>query len=190
LFWHGGVGLAPRRYPWHPYVDERQEIYRFDCSGMAEWVLHQAAPTAARAREWGVGGRPLARDYQRRIAAIPPGSERRGWRRIARVEDAAAGDLIAWKKPDIVRSPNSGHVAFILLPPLRVPGRDGTFLVRVADSSSLLHDDDTRVGRTGFGLGTILLVADPVSGAPVAYGWSGLKWRTFETDTAIGRPLG
>jgi hypothetical protein len=168
-------------------VDERKGIYRFDCSGMVEWVLRQAAPTATRAREWGVGGRPLARDYLRRIAAVPPGVERPGWRRIERVQDAAPGDVIAWRKPDIVRSPNSGHVAFVVLPPVRVPGQEGAFLLRIADSSSLLHDADTRVGRSGFGLGTILLLTDPASGAPIAYGWSGLKWRTFDTDIAIGR---
>jgi hypothetical protein len=176
--------MTDSTYAHGTYVDERRGIYRFDCSGMVEWVLGQATPAAR------IGGRPLARDYQRLIAAIPPGSERRGWRRIPRVDDAAPGDLIAWRKPDIVRSRNSGHVAFIVLPPQRVPGQAGAFLLRVADSSSLLHDDDTRVGRTGYGLGTILLVADPVSGAPIAYGWSGLKWRTFETEIAIGRPLG
>ena len=54
---------------------------------------------------------------------------------------------------------------------------------------SLLHDRDTRVNRNGFGLGTILLVSDPESGAPIAYGWVGLKWRAFETDIALGHPV-
>jgi hypothetical protein len=64
----------------------------------------------------------------------------------------------------------------------------------------LLHDADTRqagaaFGATpnletpasGFGLGTILVVVDPETGAPRAYGWAGLKWRAFETSIAIGR---
>jgi len=62
-------------------------------------------------------------------------------------------------------------------------------LVRVADSTSLLHDEDTRAGRSGFGLGTILLVADPETGAPIAYGWVALRWRSFETPIALARPL-
>jgi hypothetical protein len=61
--------------------------------------------------------------------------------------------------------------------------------VRIADSTRLLHDDDTRVGRNGFGFGTILLVADPDTGAPIAYGWMGLKWRAFETAISLGRAL-
>jgi hypothetical protein len=52
-----------------------------------------------------------------------------------------------------------------------------------------LHDEDSRAGRTGFGFGTILLVADPETDAPIAYGWVGLRWRAFETPIALGRPV-
>jgi len=52
----------------------------------------------------------------------------------------------------------------------------------------LLHADDTREAGSGFGFGTILLVVDPDTGAPRAYGWVGLEWRAFETSIAIGRP--
>jgi hypothetical protein len=61
--------------------------------------------------------------------------------------------------------------------------------VRVVDTTSLLHDEDTRVDGTGFGMGTILLVVDAETGAPRAYGWVGLRWRAFETAIAIGRPV-
>ncbi|HEU5072863.1 MAG TPA: hypothetical protein VFU02_01795, partial [Polyangiaceae bacterium] len=91
--------------------------------------------------------------------------------------------------PKVIQSPNTGHVGFVVLPPARVPGYDNAYLIRFADSTRLLHDDDTRQGRNGFGKGTILLVSDPETGAPVAYGWMGLKWRAFETDIALGRPL-
>jgi hypothetical protein len=73
-------------------------------------------------------------------------------------------------------------------PPVLAAGYENAYLVRIADSSRLLHDDDTRVGRSGFGFGTILLVADE-TGAATAYGWVGLKWRAFETAIALGRPL-
>ena len=170
-------------------VDERRGSYAFDCSGMAIWVLGKANPRAARSVARGLGGRPLARDFQRRLSRAPIDAARDGWSRVARVQDAAPGDVLAWIKPAIIDSPNTGHVAFIVLSPQRLPGYENAFLVRIADSTSLLHDADTRVGRSGFGLGTILLVTNPQTGAPEAYGWVGTRYRVFETAIAIGRPI-
>jgi hypothetical protein len=170
-------------------VDERRGIYAFDCSGMVTWVLRKSTPLAARSTARGLAGRPLARDFQRRIASVLPGHTRDGWSRVARVQDAAPGDVVAWLKPRLLDSANTGHVAFVVLPPRRVPHYNNAYLVRVADSTSLLHDRDTRVGRNGFGLGTILLVTDPETGAPQAYGWVGLQYRVFETAIVIGRPV-
>jgi hypothetical protein len=170
-------------------VNEHTGVYAFDCSGLVHWVLRRAAPKAAAMTQRGLSGRPLARDYYRSIAILPPGKVRQGWRRIERVEDAEPGDVVAWIKPALIKSPNTGHVAFIAQPPVRVAGDTNAFLIRVIDSTSLLHDDDTRQGGSGFGLGTILLMADAATGAPVEYGWVGLKWRTFATEIAIGRPI-
>lgn len=170
-------------------VDESRGTYEFDCSGMAYWVLRQATPRAAAALAYKLEKRPLARDIQRRIASIPRGRPRYGWQRVARVDALEPGDVVAWIKPKVIQSPNTGHVAFVVLPPQRAVEYQNAYLLRIADSTRLLHDADTRVGRNGFGFGTILLVADPASGAPIAYGWAGLKWRTFETQIALGRPL-
>lgn len=171
-------------------VDERRGVYAVDCSGLVHWVLRRAAPKAAASSGRGLAGRPLARDYQRRIARLPFGVSVGGWKRVRRVDEARPGDVVAWLKPEIVKSKNTGHVAFVVRAPEPVPDTPGAFLVRIADSTSLLHDADTREGRTGFGFGTILLVADPETGEPRAYGWVGLRWRTFETPISIGRPLG
>lgn len=170
-------------------VNEREGIYVFDCSGFADWLLGKAAPQARASLRHGLKQRPLARDFQRRLAALPMDQERYGWRRVPRVADIEPGDVVAWLKPSIIRSANTGHVAFAVHRPVLAPGYTNAYLLRVADSTSLLHDEDTRAGRNGFGLGTILLVADPDTGAPSAYGWVGLRWRSFETSIAIGRPV-
>jgi hypothetical protein len=183
------ASLTESQYSYGLSVNERRGVYRFDCSGMAQWVLKKAAPVAASTIAHGLEPRPLARDFQRRIARAPTERERGGWRRIARVQELLPGDVVAWIKPVEIESPNTGHVVFVLLPPVLVPGYENAYLVRIADSTRLLHDDDTRVGRTGFGFGTILLVSDPETGAPTAYGWVGLRWRAFETAIALGRPL-
>ena len=170
-------------------VDVARGVYVFDCSTLAQWVLERATPVAARGSAASLGWRPLAADYQRRIASVKPGTERAGWRRIQRVADAMPGDVVAWIKPKLIDSPNTGHVAFVALPPLPVSGYSDAYLVRVIDATSLLHADDTRADGSGFGLGTILLVSDLETGAPRAYGWVGLEWRAFETAIAIGRPM-
>ncbi|MGC4089271.1 MAG: hypothetical protein QM756_15570 [Polyangiaceae bacterium] len=181
------LSLEDTEYSHGLLVNEARGVYRFDCSGMVQWVLRRAAPRAAASAAYGVAQRPLARDFQRRIARAPFDRAPLGWRRIAKVSELRAGDVVAWLKPAEIQSANTGHVAFVVLPPVLAPGYQNAYLVRIADSSRLLHDDDTRVGRNGFGFGTILLVADPESGAPIAYGWVGLRWRAFETAIALGR---
>jgi hypothetical protein len=181
--------LNDSEYRHQTAVNERLGRYYFDCSGMVDWVLRRATPRAAAWVGAGPAGRPLARDYQRRIARVPSSRPLGGWRRVSRVAALQPGDVVAWVKPEIIASANTGHVAFVIQPPQPVPGMEGYFLVRIADSTSLLHDEDTREGRSGFGFGTILLVADRATWEPIAYGWAGLRWRSFETRIALGRPI-
>jgi hypothetical protein len=169
-------------------VDVARGVYIFDCSLMVQWALEHGAPVAARSIAGGLGRRPLAADYQRHFARLTPQRERGGWRRVERIQDAQPGDVLAWIKPKIIDSPNTGHVAFVVLPPTRVSGYSDAYLVRIADATRLAHDDDTRGEGSGFGFGTILLVIDPDTGAPRAYGWVALRWRAFETAIAIARP--
>lgn len=190
-------------------VNEEAGEYVFDCSGFVQWVLKQSHPVASRWAGSGLSHRPLARDYYSRIAAIQPDRPRFGWQRVARVADIAPGDVIAWVKPKEIKSVNTGHVVFAVLPPVPLADVPNTYLVRVADSTRLWHADDTRNWRgethlralppehntrdespndQGLGFGTISLIADPVTGAPVEYGWAATRWRTFATRIAIGRP--
>lgn len=186
--------LRESRYNHATVVDEREGRYEFDCSGFVTWVLRRTAPGAyssvvARSKN----ARPLARDYYWELARAPAGERApRGVRRVARIDQAQAGDIVAWLKPAIVKSPHTGHVGFLLEAPRAVPGMPGSFVVRIADASSYQHQDDDRFesGRTGFGSGTILLVADAETGAPVAYGWFGLYSRyVLDTSIALGRVL-
>lgn len=183
--------LRSSRYSHATRVNVQQGRYEFDCSGMAAWMLRRSAPKAHGAVVWRAKkGRPLARDFYYQIAASKSDKARYGWRRVARVTDARAGDVIAWLKPKELRSPNTGHVAFLVEPPRRVSGNPHAFLVRIADASRYRHQDDTRAesGNTGFGIGTILVLADPNTGQPQAYGWVGTRsaW-VLSTQMAIGR---
>lgn len=184
--------LVDSAYTHDTLVNEGAGIYQFDCSGMVAWVLARAAPGAYQSLRRTVGERrPLARDFYRYIASIRPQHPAWAWARVARVSEAQPGDVIAWIKPEIIRSPYTGHVAFVVERPVPVADQRSTYLVRIADASSYQHQDDSRTGtgRTGFGYGTILVAADPQSDVPLAYGWVGLRsaW-IFPTPIAIGRP--
>jgi hypothetical protein len=185
------------KYTHSTRVDEKAGRYEFDCSGMASWVLRRAAPKAHGAVAYrGKTGRPLARDFYSQIAASRKDKARYGWQRVTKVGDAKAGDVIAWLKPKELKSVNTGHVAFLTEAPkkVHVPSLDLTaYLVRIADASRYQHEDDTRTDTDmdGFGIGTIVVLADPHTDEPVAYGWFGLRsaW-LFRTQMAIGRVAG
>lgn len=184
------------KYTHSTRVDEKAGRYEFDCSGMASWVLKRAAPKAHGAVSYRGKNRPLARDFYGQIAASRADKPRYGWQRIDKVGSARAGDVIAWLKPKELKSVNTGHVAFLTEAPkkVHVPSLDLTaYLVRIADASRYQHEDDTRsdTDMDGFGIGTIVVLADPDTDEPVAYGWFGLRssW-LFRTQMAIGRVAG
>lgn len=182
--------LRESKYNHSTIVDEKRGRYEFDCSGFVTWVLRRAAP-GAHAALLSRSARPVARDYYWELSRAPAAERApRGVRKVTRIADAQPGDLVAWLKPAFVQSANTGHVAFLLEQPRPVAEVPNGFLVRIADASSYQHDDDDRLesGRTGFGSGTILLVADENTGAPRAYGWYGLRSRyVLETPIALGR---
>lgn len=174
-------------------VNEKTGSYEFDCSGFTAWVLRRSAPRAyAALLQWSPSKRPVARDFYFWAASGKPNGKGRAWINVGRVQDAQPGDVIAWIRPAEVRSPHTGHVAFIVEPPQLLEGSSDAYLVRIADASSYQHEADSRAetGDTGFGYGTILVMADPESGAPVAYGWFGRRsaW-ILSTKMAIGRAL-
>ncbi|MBL8685688.1 MAG: hypothetical protein JNK05_41305 [Myxococcales bacterium] len=173
-------------------VNVREGRYEFDCSGLIAWVLARSAPAAHRVTvEQASGGRPLAADYARSFLRVAPTQQRGPWTRVSRVEDARAGDILAWIRPRIVRSNNTGHVVFVTGAPRRSARYANAWLVPIADSSRYRHQNDSREGttRTGFGRGTILIAEDPATGSPRAFGWFGdLSPFVLDTQIAIARP--
>ncbi len=185
--------LRTTRYTHVTHVDEREGRYDFDCSGMAAWVLSRAAPRAHAAVMRRNGrGRPVAANYHDVIADAPADRNARDWLRIQHASELRPGDVIAWRRPPAVASRNTGHVLFVVGAPRRVDREGRRFLVRVVDSTSIPHGDDTRprMHASGFGYGTILLALDDPRGEVTAYGWYGLATRIdFRTHLALGRPL-
>ena len=73
--------------------------------------------------------------------------------------------------------------------PLPVQGMPGAFAVRVADATSLAHQDDTRANDEdgGFGIGTLVFLTD-AAGRGSSYGWFGTQSEGYVvTPIVIGR---
>lgn len=181
------------RYDHSTHIDERAGRYDFDCSAMASFILAQGAPRAREAVMRRNGqGRPVARDFHDVIAAAPVGRARDGWMRLAQVSDLRPGDMIAWRRPPAIASSNTGHVAFVYAAPQRLDREGRRWLVRVVDSTSIPHGDDSRPHQhvSGFGFGNIVLFVENPGKDPTAYGWYGLPTRLdFRTHIALGRAV-
>jgi hypothetical protein len=184
--------LKDTRYQHQTRVSKNEGRYYFDCSGMAEWVLKHSAPFALKSVGRPENGRPLARDFFVAVNRLKPGQSRGAWKRLARVEEALPGDLLAWIRPKWFPSKSTGHVAFVVDSPKRNSGPVPGVLIRIADASKFQHENDTRKpNETGFGIGTLLVPTDS-DGAPLGYGWFGSEteqdW-VVPTELVIGRPL-
>ena len=178
--------LVTTRYQASTAVNLKQGDYRWDCSGMAAWILRRAAPAAMRAL---ARSRPVARDFAAAIERAPTSRARNGWQRIARIADVLPGDVFAWRRPRGMPSKNTGHVGFVLERPLPVPGIPGAWAVRIADSTSSYHQNDSRdpAGEGGFGVGTLVFLTD-AEGAATSYGWSGTRSEWYVvTPVVFGR---
>lgn len=181
------------RYAHSTHIDERAGRYDFDCSAMASFILARGAPRAREAVMRRSGrGRPVARDFHDVIAAAPVGRSHDGWTRLANVSDLRPGDMIAWRRPPAIASSNTGHVAFVYAAPQRLDREGRRWLVRIVDSTSIPHGDDSRPHEhaSGFGFGNIVLFVESPGEDPTAYGWYGLPTRLdFRTHIALGRAV-
>ena len=116
---------------------------------------------------------PRAFDYYDFFRSLPPQAEG-GWEQVEVLADAARGDLIAWRFPQIKQGHDTGHVVFVAGPP--AVDDQGYFAVRVYDSAIVPHFDDTRgddPGQWPNGVGSGFInfqVGD--DGQPVAFQFS------------------
>ena len=173
-------------------IDEGAGTFDYDCSGFVGYALEGSAPSAFEELRAATVKRPLAKHFEGFFASLPS-SNAPHWSRVARVADLQPGDIIAWLRVPGSSSRNTGHVVTVHGAVTPEPGHPGSYLVPIADSTSLRHGrTDSRYASktTGLGTGTLVMVADE-SGAPVAYRWSlAKKSRELATSFAIGRLAG
>jgi len=168
------------------FIDARRGVYLWDCSSMVTWVLRRSA---RRARYAINRSRPVAKSYAHVIQHAPTAGYQQGWQRIAHIEDVRPGDVFAWRRPRDWPRRSTGHVGFVLEAPRPVDAWPHAYVARIADSTSVPHQHDSRPypGPGGFGTGVILWLTDG-HGQATAYGWFGTASRgVVETPTYFGR---
>jgi len=169
-------------------VEEDEGKYEFDCSGFVGYVLRQSQPRAfaeLRAATRSGSPRPLAKHFVAFFQNLPESS---AWRRIERASELAAGDMIAWLKPDDVTTKNTGHVMIVRGKPVRDEDHPDVWAVPIIDSTAVPHgtgDSRKATGATGLGTGEVLLIVD-ADEIPIGYRWSrGTKATLHLTTIAL-----
>lgn len=173
------------RYNHQTVVDERIGRYEFDCSGLVAWILARTAPSALATIH---SRRPVAAEITATIRHAPTDRARGGWQQIARLSEARAGDVFAWRNPSWLPGA-TGHTGFIVGPITPVANRPNLYNVRILDANGSGYVDDTRPpGTSGVGIGTSMVSVDPLTGAVngLVIGWMG-QWRILPLDVVIGR---
>jgi hypothetical protein len=178
--------MSQSRYEHRTKVDEEKGLYELDCSGLVGFILGNVAPEQLRAipTNW-YAYRPQAECFQQVFAEAPEEGGKDGWVRVVSLLDARPGDFIAWSYRGHSIWENTGHIMMVLETPTLE--ENSIARVRVMDSSSGKHADDSRgSGQNGVGTGTMWFTLDK-SGAPVAIHW----WKKGEAranpDISIGR---
>lgn len=185
LIAHIRESLRTTRYQHSTQVDEKMGLFAWDCSGMAAWIVGRASPAARAAL---ASDRPVARDFYDIIARAGTTPRRRGWQRLGSIDAVRPGDVFAWRRPAGWPPRNTGHVGFVLTRPQAVPAIPGAYALRIADATSLPHQNDTRHGANGGGFGEGTLIVMTERGQATAYGWFGTDSRAVvQTAVVFGR---
>lgn len=182
-------GLKDTNYQSRTEVDPSKGIFRGNCSGLITYILRNHFPEAyltVRGKDapWKI--RPLAVTfYETFMAAGRKEGAKPGWERVPKLMDVKPGDIIAWRKPILKQGLNTGHVCMIAGLPTLEP--DGRIKVRVADSTSGRHANDSRPkGVNGVGTGDMWFEVNE-KGEPIAMWLNENSKRNPKYKIAMGR---
>ena len=184
--------LQETHYTYDENIDPETGTYDCDCSRFVSWVLARMARDHFRLlTDHARTQNPLAFDYFQFFESLTPESTG-GWHQIDFLADARRGDIIAWQlTATFEKGHDSGHVFFVAETPS--VNDEGIFMVRVYDSASKPHFEDTRgEGKAwpdGVGTGFINFQVDE-DGRPAAFQFSpGAGFKTYPITIGRLEPL-
>lgn len=169
------------------HFDTDHGVYVLDCSSYVDNVLENVYPEAYyNLINWSGSPQPTTRDYYQFFNNLSIEMDNYHWRKIEDIDELRGGDILVFRyKNKHGHETGGGHVMIIM----DKPQRENTIVwLKVADSASARHSNDTRPQRTsGIGIGTLLLKVNPDTYEPSAYAWNlGAPWKNVKI--AMARP--
>jgi hypothetical protein len=176
------------KYNHSTIVDESRGSFELDCSGLVCYALKRISPDHLKLIPVARGHRrQLASDFEEAFAKAGANATS-GWRKVERLADARAGDVIAWKVLELKPGGSTGHTIVIDERPREMGG--GVLAVTVIDSTTKPHANDTRKpGENGIGRGTLYFTVDK-EGRPISYNGTSPKGKMNALPITIGRAMG
>lgn len=173
------------------YFNPAHGVYEVDCSGYVNNLLVQAAPDAYHnVLHFTRTYKPTSEDYYHFFKDLPKGRPRNDWYQVPKVSQLNSGDILVFRySHHFWKHSNGGHVMVVVHSPVPLHWYDNSYLVRVADSASAGHSNDTRPPHTsGIGIGTLIIKVNRFSGRTCAFAWKvGSRWKHVEL--AMARPI-
>ena len=167
-----------------PDMNDTTGVYLCDCSDYINTLLKRSSP-AAYGQIPNYQRSPTTKDYHTFFTLLKTSPSAGSlWYRIRDARKLCPGDVIVWRN----ETAGTGHIGLIMTPASINPSRPDEVLVRIADSTTSLHADDTRAaGTTGIGSGLIGIKIDS-SGSAVGIYWKGGISRTAQlVNVKVGR---
>lgn len=166
--------------------DTRKGVYILDCSSYVGQILRNVSPRAFLnlVRNTGTPS-PNTTHYYDFFSTLP--SDNPYWDKVEDIEELRPGDIIVFRYKKHRHARTRGHIMMVMDKPILT---DNGYNVRITDAAPVRHSDDTRgKHRSGIGVGTVRLQANPKTGQPAAYAWQeGSRWKK-NVRFAMARPI-
>jgi hypothetical protein len=159
----------------HAYVENTATgYYAWDCVGMTDWILHEAAPNAWWEMHQALGIRAGYVPTPTQWAGFLQGSLPSSWQSVTAIGQLQPGDYVVFPASPATRF--VGHAVIVAGLPMLM--NDGSYAVRVYDSTGTPHGpfdsrltDPRAINQSGLGNGTMRLYVDS-TGAMTGAAWA------------------
>lgn len=169
------------------HFDTNRGVYIVDCSNFVDHILQHVSPHAYSSLVSATGAEsPASQQYYNFFKELSA-EDNNYWNKVENVENLLPGDILVFRYKNARGNQTGGHVMVVMDKPI---GNNDSYLVKVADSASSRHSNDTRqYNESGIGIGTLLLKANHATGRPQAYAWAQNSYWHNNVTFAMARPV-